>query len=1007
MKVRAAPLHRPLALAWLFGLAACGGGGAGGAGPIAAPDTAPLTYTGSTAVTSAGAISPTVQRIVPGGSATLTLAPAPGAVLVSITGCAGVVGNGSYTTGPITADCTVVARFGSADEAQPISVYPVKGPLAGALLTIQGLGANGLAGAGPPVLVDRSAATGALRGLLLPAAATGLLLIDARTEPGTIDLTTGLEPLFGQMRSVIAADALRSGGVAVVSPFTEAAVTVADVWLRRDGPAADPAATLAEATALVKRALGFGLLEHVDLFTTAPLLTGAVGEDRDALLRYRVAIEALAALIVRLTERLDSIRSDLTIDVVFQALLADLAADGQIDGRLGQRDDEVLSALPDLASLLGAGLAELEIPNTTRAVVEVPRLLNEERALTGASAIAPLEESPAAYPFLRSGAALPGGCGPLDGVARLLAEEVDCLVAQAVEIGGRLNQTALTVAVTDRVGNVLGIYQVGDAPSRVTIRSGLLDEIAGLDNVPLNVLPPVGDSAAARAAISKALTAAYFSSAGNAFTTRTAGFIIQNHFPPLIPNTPGGPLFGVQFSQLSCGDIVQKGEAVGEGSRAAPLGVAADPGGFPLYKNGAIVGALGVVAGADSIYGIDLDPDPNNLDIDVEETIAHSAIAGFTPALEIRADRITAGGIMLPYSDSDRRLLTPATRRGASPAGGAWITLPGWYPGTGARTGRLYGAPGSGFEPASGMLEGYFTLPRLPIRDSVFPGVGAAGLRGTEVEVLLKQSLDVARRTRSQIRRPLGSYAQVTVTVVDAAGTVLGQARTPDALIDSSDVTVQKARTAAFFSRDTAANRLILTGAGSYLSDSQSFFARADVFRNGRAFSSRAIANIHRPNFPDGIDARPRGPLSKGVDWSPFNVGLQLDQILPNLQLLNPEPTSCTVNTAGQTVDIGLANGMTIFPGGFPIYREVNGQFVIIGAIGASGDGSDQSDIIGLLGLERGTTVLTQTPPPGAPVGYRAPRHPPADLRVDGLKYAQCPQSPFLDSLEQNPCEGL
>ena len=60
---------------------------------------------------------------------------------------------------------------------------------------------------------------------------------------------------------------------------------------------------------------------------------------------------------------------------------------------------------------------------------------------------------------------------------------------------------------------------------------------------------------ASLAAISKAGTASVFSTQGNAFTTRTASFIIQEHFPPGVSFQPGGPLFGVQFSQLPCSDI--------------------------------------------------------------------------------------------------------------------------------------------------------------------------------------------------------------------------------------------------------------------------------------------------------------------------------------------------------------------------------------------------------------------------------------------------------------------
>ena len=48
-----------------------------------------------------------------------------------------------------------------------------------------------------------------------------------------------------------------------------------------------------------------------------------------------------------------------------------------------------------------------------------------------------------------------------------------------------------------------------------------------------------------------------------------------------------------------------------------------------------------------------------------------------------------------------------------------------------------------------------------------------------------------------------------------------------------------------------------------------------------------------------------------------------------------------------------LPNGITIFPGGFPLYR--NGE--LIGAIGISGDGVDQDDIVGASG-----TVVFPTP---------------------------------------------
>ena len=54
---------------------------------------------------------------------------------------------------------------------------------------------------------------------------------------------------------------------------------------------------------------------------------------------------------------------------------------------------------------------------------------------------------------------------------------------------------------------------------------------------------------------------------------------------------------------------------------------------------------------------------------------------------------------------------------------------------------------------------------------------------------------------------------------------------------------------------------------------------------------------------------------------------------------------------SGCSPDPNLPNGITIFPGGFPLYR--NG--VLIGAIGISGDGVDQDDFVGASGMhERG-----------------------------------------------------
>src|SRR4029450_1606452 len=89
------------------------------------------------------------------------------------------------------------------------------------------------------------------------------------------------------------------------------------------------------------------------------------------------------------------------------------------------------------------------------------------------------------------------------------------------------------------------------------------------------------------AAIPKAITGAYLSSEGNAFSSRTASQIVQEHFNPREQFQPAGPLLGVQFSQLACPDLMPSSAGVGPsaGPQRSPLGLSADPGGFPLYKS--------------------------------------------------------------------------------------------------------------------------------------------------------------------------------------------------------------------------------------------------------------------------------------------------------------------------------------------------------------------------------------------------------------------------------------
>jgi len=589
----------------------------------------------------------------------------------------------------------------------------------------------------------------------------------------------------------------------------------------------------------------------------------------------------------------------------------------------------------------------------------------------------------------------------------LAIADVQQIFAQATAEAQARNKPA-TIAVVDRVGNVLGIFQTsGAANSKFTI-NGRRGAVGGLEGI--NALPSEA------AAIAKALTAAYFSSDGNAFSSRTAGQIIQQNFDPGQAGAPAGPLFNVQFSQLTCSDVSKQASAGTQGPHRSPLGFAAQPGGMPLYKNGTVVGAIGVIA--DGIYSLITDY-VTDTSPDVNELIAVAGTAGFQAPTGIRADRITAGGNTLIFDTSEALMTNPASAPTfasiVGTGGGALDNFAG-FGGNPIVAGQAYGTPGSGVVPDTNAAlagTGDFIVVDGTGTNRFPPKAGTDGLMTAgEVTQIIKSSLQVANHTRAQVRQPLGSIAQVSVTVVDTAGEIVGYARSPDALVDSIDVVQQKARTALFFSTPTAAAQLQALPAANYLdptattvlstspitayvSAAQSFFADPTAFANGVAFSTRSIDNIATPFFPDGIPDTPNGPLAKpNADWSIFNNGLELDLVINKFVAALGGDT--TPNCTGISQ---IRNGITTFGGGFPIYRGAQ----LVGAIGVSGDGTDQSDLIAFLGLNNAGKTLG-TGIGNAPVAMRADTLTPLGTR---LRYVNCPQSPFVDSDAQDVCTGL
>lgn len=464
---------------------------------------------------------------------------------------------------------------------------------------------------------------------------------------------------------------------------------------------------------------------------------------------------------------------------------------------------------------------------------------------------------------------------PLAPAARaVVASEGNMTAAQVSQILAQAASQARpgqAVAVVDREGIVLGVFATTGASQ------------ASID-----------------AAVVRARTGAYFQSTQNAFTTRTARFIIQDRFPFPIRNTAGGPLYGVEFSNLPGSDML---------TAAQVPGISGDPGGLPLFLNRVPVGGIGVAGDGSDVAARFEFAAPGqkvfdgNEESDFDESVALAGVSGGGATIEqgrivaaapksIVATQVFLPGpaLRFPYTGSPvARGQAFQTLAQLVTAGRGTIvvaptnSLPNPYPKVAA---SVYGVAGE--------LKNTSTL-------NNDPGFGVIASDDTEavklttddVNTIIRNAVKTSVKVRAAIRLPIGVRARVHIAVVDRDGTVLGVFREEDGTNFSFDVAVQKARTAAFFSSDEA------------------------------AFSTRAIGFMSQQLFPAGID-------DGGVTGPMFH--------LQNALSLNP----------GNLGQGPLANGITIFPGGVPLYKDG----VLVGGIGISGDGVEQDDQIAFGGTK-------------------------------------------------------
>jgi uncharacterized protein GlcG (DUF336 family) len=398
-----------------------------------------------------------------------------------------------------------------------------------------------------------------------------------------------------------------------------------------------------------------------------------------------------------------------------------------------------------------------------------------------------------------------GGCGgtastgspasspPPPSAGPLSATDVQNIV-QAAASSADLD--TMVIAVVDRGGNVLAVFRKPAAPTTAIGNFGMTVDVHDL-------------------AVALARTAAYFSNDQAPLSSRTVRFISGIHFPPGVVNAPNADLYGIENTNRGCtlstnylpGQSVQPSLSLsggpGPGIITGKSQVddsdpnAVNPGGVPIFRNGVVVGGVGVAGVASN----------------VAEFAAYAAATsngfGSTPAAP---GVVFLGGIALPFVNQT-----------AAPAG--------VNPGT--ATGSYY----LSYSPTS-------SSGQPPEGDLIVPVAGPlGGLTASDVAQILNNAETTANMTRAAIRLPLGSRTRMAIAVADLDGTLIGLRRMPDSTVFSIDVAATKARNMVYFNSQSRTA------------------ADLNQVPLGTAVTNRTISFGAQPLFPPGIDGSENGPF--------------------------------------------------------------------------------------------------------------------------------------------------
>ncbi len=362
----------------------------------------------------------------------------------------------------------------------------------------------------------------------------------------------------------------------------------------------------------------------------------------------------------------------------------------------------------------------------------------------------------------------------------------------------------MVIAVVDRGGIVLAVYKGPTAPSMVTGN--------------FNIMVPSDELA-----VSLARAGAFFSSDESLLTSRTVRFISGIHFPPGVTNTPNAALYGIENTNRGCalspglastvpplkpataldGSSPGLGIATGKADDADDMPAAVNPGGVPIFKNGQLVGGIGVTG--------------------VPPDIAE--FAAFT------ATQINFEGVFLDLSKLPPPgevvidgVALPNINNKTAPAG---VTSGTFIP--------------TGFTPGHAPIDSPGDPPETYLVPATAGPVG--GLTAAQVSGIIANAVATANQTRALIRLPIGKRTKMSIAVSDLDGTIIGLYRMTDGTVFSVDVAATKARNVIYFS-GMSRQPMDLNGVPL-----------------GTAVTNRTIGFGAQPFFPPGIDGSAAGPF--------------------------------------------------------------------------------------------------------------------------------------------------